>query len=172
MTVGALPLGIAQAGCLSCHTPLMPYSDGSWNLQKPADCTSLGQVEACALREAKTDEWLSGIQVQASGVRGDVSGSSLFCAQFSVSYADCVLCKCWAILLWALCWVWGSSKDRLAGESDQPQQKPRTRLFKEDHSTQKGYPGQAFGQSSSLQEQEWDSVESNRPGSLSWQTNV
>lgn len=52
---------------------------------EPVDCTSLRRVEACALHKAKTDEWLSGIQVQASGVGvGGSPGSSLFCAQFSV----------------------------------------------------------------------------------------
>lgn len=40
---------------------------------EPVDCTSLRRVEACALHKAKTDEWLSGIQVQASGVGVGVS---------------------------------------------------------------------------------------------------
>lgn len=43
-----------------------------WSME-PADCTSLRQVEAGALHKAKTDEWLSDIQVQASGVGGGVS---------------------------------------------------------------------------------------------------
>lgn len=134
-----------------------------WSME-PVDCTSLRRVEACALHKAKTDEWLSGIQVEASGVGvGGLRIQPVLCPVF----CDCVLCECWAILLWALCWVWGSSKDRVAGESDQPQQKPRRIILHK-----KRYPGQVFGQSSSLHERGWDSVESDGPGSLSYQTNV
>lgn len=68
------------------------------------------------------------------------------------------------------------SKDRVAGESDQPQRKSRRiRLVKEGPPAQKLYTGQAFGQSSSLQEPagtQWSPVESDGPGPLSWQMNT
>lgn len=147
-----------------------------WSME-PADCTSLRQVEAGALHKAKTDEWLSDIQVQASGVGcvcGGVSGSSLFCAQFPVSCADVCSANVGQYSYGLCAGFGGAAKTGL-----QVNLTGRSKSLGKDYSRRiilhkKWYPGQAFGQSSSLQEQGsgWDSVESDRPGSLSWQTNV
>lgn len=67
------PTETCQAGCLSCRAPC-PNALPRWSME-PADCTSLRQVEACALHKARADEWLSRIQDQARRQRaGGVSG--------------------------------------------------------------------------------------------------